>query len=234
MSTSTEALPFIVRLLSTYEERLSVVHLRAEAYARHVGRHYPPEFIESLRQFDADDAESAFLAAYDKEDNSLIGSLRMRSSLTSGVALYPPGWWGELGDASFLYTDRVSVSSDATADLVSLALIKGQWFHAYHEHVQWMTGIATPAWSRRYRQVGLRVLNDKKRFIVPAAPEKEYLAMGAPMSELPVNLLRVRPAFAPFMFDIQHPDILLPRPALLDEHVAQAREFLAAEQRKAA
>jgi hypothetical protein len=218
----SESLPFTVRPVRDARELSAVRELRVRAYERH----YPAEYIEVVRSETEDDVGAEILQAIDKESRRLLGTLRVRTSVANGVSLDMPMLWHELGTASFSYIDRFAAEPGPLADVVMLALTKAQWFFAYQQGVQWITGICVAGLVRRYRQVGLRLMRGQDgtdQFTRDYAPGVIWHGVGETLTDMPLNLLRTRPSLATFMFDVDHPDLPYARPMLLDEHIAAAR-----------
>lgn len=172
------------------------------------------------------DVGAQTLVALSKDGEELLGTLRMRSSLTTDVTLDMPALWHEIGDRAFIYTDRFAATPGPLADMVMLALTKAQWFFAYEQGVEWITGICVAGLVRRYRQVGLRLmrtLDGIDHFVRDYAPGVKWYGVGESLVDMPLGLLTTRPSLATFMFDVEHPDLCFPRPAALDAHVRAAR-----------
>jgi hypothetical protein len=221
-----ESLPFIVRTARTTRDHAALSVLRAEAYARH---DYLPGVSERLRSIDEADLRSTLLVAEDKDDGSIIGTIRVSSSLRGTTPVPPELPSIEFAGEPFTYVDRFAARQGPLADVVALALIKAQWFCAYQEGVEWIIAAALPALARRYRMVGLRTLEgaDRGRFRIPHLHEKSYEAVGERLSGMPANLRRAAPFLAPFFLEKDHPDILIAKPAALTQHIAAARQACA-------
>jgi hypothetical protein len=217
---SIEALPFVVRPAATADDLSALSALRAEAYARH---DYLPGVSDRLRRIDEGDLRATLLVAEDKEDGAIIGTIRVNSSLrgTTPVPEQLPN--SEFDGRPFAYVDRFAARQGPLADIVALALIKAQWFCAYHEGVDWIVAAALPALARRYRMVGLRTLDgggDRGRFLIPHLHNKPYEGVGASLAEMPANLRRTSRFLVPFFLEKDHPDILIEKPAGLVAHIA--------------
>lgn len=216
---SIEQLPFVVRKAVRGADFEAASRIRSEAYARH---DYLPGVSETLRRIDEADLRGTLLVAERKDDGEIIGTIRVSSSQRGPTPLPAQAPRVEFEGESFTYVDRFAARQGPLADIAALALIKAQWFQAYHEGVQWIVAAALPALARRYRMVGLRSLAGapRGRFMIPHLHEKPYEAVGERLSDMPANLRRNSPFLVPFFLQNEHPDILLPTPALLREHIA--------------
>lgn len=216
---SIELLPFVVRRANSEEDFTALSQLRAEAYARH---DYLPGVSDRLLSIDETDRRSTLLVAEHKADGAIVGTIRVSSSLRGATPIPEQMPRTEFGGAAFTYVDRFAAQQGPLADIVALALIKAQWFWAYHEGVDWVVAAALPALARRYRMVGLRTLAgaERGRFLIPHLHTRPYEAVGERLSGMPVNLRRNSGFLVPFFLDKHHPDILVDRPALLDHHIA--------------
>ena len=223
----TDLLPFIVRRANSDEDYAALCELRAGAYARH---DYLPGVSERLLEIDRNDLRSTLLVAESKADGEIIGTIRVNSSRRGATPIPEQMPTLEFAGDSFTYVDRFAAQQGPLADVVALALIKAQWFCAYHEGVDWVLAAALPALARRYRMVGLRTLAgaERGRFQIPHLHTKAYEAVGERLSEMPGNLRRAAPFLVPFFLDKDHPDILIDKPALLHDHIAASAPQLAA------
>lgn len=217
--TPIELLPFIVRTANSDEDFAALCDLRAAAYARH---DYLPGVADRLLEIDETDLRSTLLVAESKADGAIVGTIRVNSSLRGTTPIPPQMPNVEFEGDSFTYVDRFAAQQGPLADIVALALIKAQWFCAYHEGVDWILAAALPALARRYRMVGLRTLAgaERGRFHIPHLHSKAYEAVGERLAGMPGNLRRAAPFLVPFFLDKDHPDILIDKPALLSEHIA--------------
>ena len=150
-----ELLTFIVRPANSDEDIAALCDLRAAAYARH---DYLPGVADRLLEIDETDLRSTLLVAESKADGAIVGTIRVNSSLRGTTPIPPQMPNVEFEGDSFTYVDRFAAQQGPLADIVALALIKAQWFCAYHEGVDWILAAALPALARRYRMVGLRTL----------------------------------------------------------------------------
>lgn len=222
-----DLLPFTVRQANADEDFAALCELRAAAYARH---DYLPGVAERLLEIDETDRRSILLVAESKADGAIIGTIRVNSSLRGATPIPPQMPKVEFDGDSFTYVDRFAAQQGPLADVVALALIKAQWFCAYHEGVDWILAAALPALARRYRMVGLRTLAgaERGRFHIPHLHTKAYEAVGERLAGMPRNLRRVAPFLVPFFLEKDHPDIRIDKPTLLGEHIAASAHDAAA------
>lgn len=218
-----EELPFTVRVAQSETDRKAAAALRAQAYGRHA---YAPGATEHVGHVDDADRRALLLLVQDKGSGDALGTLRVSSSLR-GPAPVPEGMpRGASAGATFTYLDRFAVASNVQADIVMLALVKAQWFLAYHEGVQWILAAALPPLARRYRRLGMAALVDNERgqFQIPALTSTPYEAVGGRLTDMPARVIRTTPAVVPFFVNKEHPDIAVARPALMDAHVRAAMQ----------
>lgn len=206
----TTLLPIQVRIATCDEDFEGLCRVRSAAYGRH---RYTDGVSENLSVIDDNDRNSVLLIAEEKETGSIIGTIRVNSSLRGKVSILPSMGISELGGASFVYLDRFATAKHPLAEVAALALIKAEWFHCYHEGVIWVIAAALPALRLRYQAVGLRPLNGPDTtFEVPQLHALKYTAMGERLRGLQANLLSHSPALCPFFLEQYHPDILIPMP----------------------
>ena len=215
---SIEQLPFVVRKAISGRDFEAASRVRSEAYGRH---DYLPSVSDNLRRIDEADLRGTVLVAERKSDGEILGTIRVISSLRGATPLPTQAPRVEFDGDAFTYVDRFAVRQGNLADVVALALIKAQWFQAYHEGAEWIIAAALPALARRYRMVGLRSLEGapKGRFMIPHLHTKPYEAVGERLCAMPANLRRTSPFMVPFFLDTEHPDVLIPMPELLKQHI---------------
>lgn len=218
-----EELPFTVRIAQNESDRERAAALRAQAYGRHG---YAPGTTEHVGHVDDADRRALLLLAQDKCSGNALGTLRVSSSLRGTTPIPDEMPRGASIGATFTYLDRFAVASDAHTDIVMLALVKAQWFIAYHEGVQWILAAALPPLARRYRRLGMAALveNEGGQFRIPALSSAPYEAVGGRLPDMPARVIRTTPAVVPFFVNKEHPDIAVGRPALMDFHVHTAMQ----------
>lgn len=203
---SIEHLPFVVQVekdLATAGSEIGKI--RAEAYSRH---DYKPALQGAIGVLDHSDEQSAVLVARHKETGAVLGTVRVRCSRSSDIAL-PPGMdIREVSNAPFAYLDRFAVEQGTGASAVTRALSKASAYWTYLEGAEWMLAAALRPLIRVYRQMGLRVLEGAENgFHIESAHHALYFAIGERVESLYRCIEERAPSHHDFYFKKHHPDI---------------------------
>lgn len=222
----SESLPFVVRLAQSEAERAEAAALRMQAYSRH---EYAAGSAQHVGCVSDEDRRALLLIAREKQSGQLIGTLRVSSSRRGPTPVPAQMPRGGSANATFTYLDRFAILAHPHADILVLALVKAQWFLAYHESVDWIIAAALAPLARRYRRLGMGSLgaDNDGRFHIPELHHEPYYACGGELTTMPARVIHGAPALVPFFTNKEHPDICVPRPTAMDEHVRAALQAYA-------
>jgi hypothetical protein len=205
----TEELPFVVRLARAQHDFDALCAVRSQAYGRHA---YVSQVSENLAAIDDKDRRAFLLVAAEKASQAVIGTMRLSSSLRGPTPMnrHVLAQSQDLGlaDRSFLYCDRVAVSTGEMAEQVSLGLFKCMWKIALQERVDWVFGSALKPLARRYRRVAMHLLNpEADGFEMPHLHADKYYAIGGCVERLATNLKEMAQQNCSYFLERYHPDL---------------------------
>ena len=146
-----EWLPFTIKLVQSQADLDKAVHIRHEAYARHL-----PDFAQSLLKAERADYEPGVvvLLAESKLDGSPLGTMRIQTNrfrpLTLEQSVTMPT---ELQQATLAEATRLGVTQDAAGRLVKTALFKAFFLYCQSAGVDQMVIAGRAPIDRQYQRL---------------------------------------------------------------------------------
>lgn len=203
-----ERLPFKVRPVQSEEDLAKALHVRHQAYARHM-----PGFADALRAPESDDMEddTLVLLAESKLDGSPLGTVRIQTNrnrplnLEQSVEL--PIW---LKDKSLLEVRRLAVAPGSPGRLVKMILIKGCLMFSAQNRIEWAVLAARPPLDRMYEKMMFKDIMEGRTFIpLPKENNVPHKVLGLEMETLEERSTASQHPLVDFFFHTRHPDISL-------------------------
>lgn len=206
-----EVLPFTVEFARLPQDAPTLVRLREEAYCRHA---YSASLKSHIGRLDESDESYPVLVARAKDNGQLLGTIRASDNL-AGPSTVPTNLADALGtDATYVFLDRFAATLSEHTETVVLALMKAAGFLAMHKRADYLYAVALAPMARRYRTFGMSpVPGHESGLVLRQYHEKPHYLVAQQVTEIPRQIRRRSPRFAPFMLETQHPDILTPWPA---------------------
>lgn len=149
--TTTQRMPFTVRIASTEVELEQAVHIRHAAYARHV-----PALAELLRAPEAGDrdADATVLLAESKLDGEPLGTMRIQTNRARPLAIEQsvalPAW---LRQRRLAEATRLGIATGRTGRVVKILLFKAFYQYCKRAGVDWMVIGARAPLDRQYESL---------------------------------------------------------------------------------
>lgn len=203
-----ERLPFRVRPVRNEEDLAKALHVRHQAYARHM-----PSFANALQAPESDDMEddTLVLLAESKLDDSPLGTVRIQTNrnrplnLEQSVEL--PIW---LKDKSLLEVRRLAVAPGSPGRLVKMILIKGCLMFSAQNQIEWAVLAARPPLDRMYEKMMFKDILEGRTFIpLPRENNVPHKVLGLEMETLEERSTASHHPLVGFFFHTRHPDISL-------------------------
>lgn len=205
-SLQEERLPFTVRPVRNDKDLERALHIRHEAYARHM-----PDFAGVLKRPEADDVagDTLVLLAESKLDGSPLGTVRIQTNLERPLNLEQsvelPEW---LGGKSILEVRRLAIAPGNPGHLVKMALIKGCFMYSYRHRIEWSLVAARPPLDRMYEKMMFQDVLDGRTFIpLPRENNVSHRVLGLEMWTLESRANLIKHPLVGFFFDTHHPDV---------------------------
>lgn len=205
-SLREERLPFTIRPVRNDRDLEKALHVRHEAYARHL-----PEFATALRRPEADDVadDTLVLLAESKLDGSALGTVRIQTNLERPLNLEQsvelPEW---LRARSILEVRRLAIVPGNPGHLVKMALIKGCFMYSYQHQIEWSVVAARPPLDRMYEKMMFQDVLEGRTFIpLPREHNVVHRVLGLEMETLESRANLIKHPLVGFFFDTQHPDV---------------------------
>ena len=149
--TTTQRMPFTVRIASSEAELEQAVHIRHAAYARHV-----PALAEKLRAPEATDhdADATVLLAESKLDGEPLGTMRIQTNRTKPLAIEQsvalPAW---LRQRRLAEATRLGITQQRVGRIVKVMLFKAFYQFCKRAGVDWMVIGARSPLDRQYESL---------------------------------------------------------------------------------
>lgn len=205
-SLPEERLPFTVRLVRNEADLNKAVEIRHAAYARHL-----PEFAETLRTAEIDDAENGVvvLLAESKLDGSPLGTMRIQTNQYKPLCLEQsielPEW---LRSRSLAEATRLGVANEKGGRLVTTVLFKAFYQYCQHVGVEWMIVTARAPVDRTYDRLLFSDVFPGAGYIpVHHVGNLPHRVMSFNVDTAKDRWTQVNHPLLGFMCDIFHPDI---------------------------
>ena len=149
--TTTQRMPFTVRVAGTEVELEQAVHIRHAAYARHV-----PALAELLRAPEAGDrdADATVLLAESKLDGEPLGTMRIQTNRARPLAIEQsvalPAW---LRHRRLAEATRLGITQQRVGRVVKIMLFKAFYQFCKRAGVDWMVIGARSPLDRQYESL---------------------------------------------------------------------------------
>jgi len=204
--STSEYLPFRVKLVRSNEDLNKAVSIRYSAYSRHV-----PEFASSLNApepYDYED-ETVILLAESKLDGSPMGTMRIKTNRLAPLSLEQsvklPEWLEFSGIAE---ATRLGITVGRMGPVVKSVLFKAFYLYCRQIGIEYMVIAGRAPLDRQYSDLLFQDVFPDAGFI----PMRH--AGGIPHRVLALDVVNVQAIWAAakhplykFIFDTTHPDI---------------------------
>lgn len=204
--TTTERLPFTVRVVRNDSDLSKAVSIRHAAYARHM-----PDFAEKLRSPEATDEEPGVvvLLAESKLDGTPLGTLRIQSNaympLKVEQSVTLPRW---LRDRPLVEGSRLGIVGGTIGRLVKTVLIKATLRYCEQEGIDWAVVAARAPLDRHYEQLMFEDLFPEQGFIpMRHGNNIPHRVLGFEIDTGHQRLVDAKHPMLKFMSYTDHPDI---------------------------
>lgn len=208
----TQSLPFRIRLASSEADLLRAVAVRTQAYGRHV-----PGMEEVLREPEADDHrdDAVLLLAESKDDNQILGSMRLITNLQHPLHLeeeldIPPEFQG----CKLLEAWRLTVRNCPQARMVSAALYKSLYEVSYHAGIDHVLVVARQPVDRIYRSMQFKEALGGQKLALSNTLNLPHGLYYLPIREADALWRHAECPLYPFMALTSHPDIEIDHDAI--------------------
>lgn len=206
METTTERLPFTVRVVGNETDLSKAVSIRSAAYGRHM-----PEFGEKLRVPEALDIEPGVivLLAESKLDGNPLGTLRIQSNahmpLKVEQSVTLPLW---LRDRPLVEGSRLGIVGGSIGRLVKMVLIKATLMYCENEGIDWAIVAARSPLDKQYDQMMFEDLYPERGFIpMRHGNDIPHRVLGFEIDTGHERLVEANHPMLKFMRFTHHPDI---------------------------
>lgn len=146
--STTQRLPFTLRIASTEADLEQAVHIRHSAYARHV-----PALAELLRAPEAGDhdEDATVLLAESKLDGEPLGTMRIQTNRAKPLAIEKsvalPAW---LRHRRLAEATRLGIATGRVGRVVKVMLFKAFYLYCKRAGIDWMVIGARSPLDRQY------------------------------------------------------------------------------------
>jgi hypothetical protein len=151
LPTQTERLPFSVRVVRSEADLHKAVHVRHNAYARHV-----PAFAESLRQPESYDTMdgTVVLLAESKLDGTPLGSMRIQTNALAPLPLeHSLTLPVRMRHSTLAEATRLGIGEPAQGRAVKTVLFKAFFLYCQQLGIDWMVITARAPIDRQYERL---------------------------------------------------------------------------------
>jgi hypothetical protein len=202
---STEALPFRVRLAEGPGDLARALHLRGEAYGRHV-----PALAQRLQHAESDDLrpDALLLIAESHETRQLLGSVRLIHNLHGRLkvedeAPLPARFLGK----RLVEARRLTVRPGIEGRMVTPALIKAAYEICFHSRIDEALITARAPVDKMYRMMQFDDVLGGARLSLPDVGSLPHGLFSLGIREAEGRWIRARCPLYGFMALTHHPDI---------------------------
>jgi hypothetical protein len=149
--STTQRLPFTLRIARTESDLEQAVHIRHAAYARHV-----PALAELLRAPEASDhdEDATVLIAESKLDREPLGTMRIQTNRSKPLAIEKsvalPAW---LRQRRLSEATRLGITQQRVGRVVKVMLFKAFYLYCKRAGVDWMVIGARSPLDRQYESL---------------------------------------------------------------------------------
>jgi hypothetical protein len=149
--STTQRLPFTLRIAQTESDLEQAVHIRHAAYARHV-----PALAELLRAPEASDhdGDATVLIAESKLDREPLGTMRIQTNRSKPLAIEKsvalPAW---LRQRRLAEATRLGITQQRVGRVVKVMLFKAFYLYCKRAGVDWMVIGARSPLDRQYESL---------------------------------------------------------------------------------
>ena len=219
LAMKEERLPFTIRVVRNAEELKRAVHIRHEAYMRHV-----PTMAKNLIAPESADSEDGVvvLLAESKFDGSPIGTMRIQINefkpltLEQSVALPAALSTRRLAEAT-----RLGVSQERVGRIVTTALFKAFFLYCALNRVEWMVIAARSPVDRQYDRLLFADVYPEMGYIpLQHASNIPHRVMSLKVSEVEERWAAAQQGLFNFFFKTFHEDINVSGTSLYQAHPA--------------
>ena len=199
-------LPFTVKLVRTNQQLTQAVHIRSEAYTRHL-----PSFGHFLKEPEKLDrsGDAIVLLAEGKADHAPLGTMRVQTNfenpLTLETSIELPDRFRNRAAAG---VSRLAVKAGPRGRLVKLALFKALHRYCLAKQVEWILIGARPPLDETYSELGFTdVFEDAKPRPLASAAMQPHRIMCFEVFTAERRWHEISHPLYLFMGQRYHPDI---------------------------